>query len=132
MTTAEPVLLRAHPQIFVTDLTRALAFYRDRLGFAVAYAYGDPPHYALVRRDDAGLNLRHVDALPIDPARRDAEDLLAATLVVRGVAALYRAYRDAGLAFHQTLRAQPWGARDFIVRDPDGNLVHFASQPGAD
>jgi hypothetical protein len=29
--------------------------------------------------------------------------------------------------FHQTLKQRPWGARNFIVRDPDGNLLLFAS-----
>jgi len=29
--------------------------------------------------------------------------------------------------FAQTLRNEPWGARTFIVRDPDGNLILFAS-----
>jgi hypothetical protein len=28
--------------------------------------------------------------------------------------------------FFQTLRREPWGARDFILRDPDGNLLLFA------
>ena len=32
----------------------------------------------------------------------------------------------AGVAFAQPLKHEPWGARDFIVRDPDGNLVLFA------
>ncbi len=29
-------------------------------------------------------------------------------------------------AFAQTLKEQPWGATDFLVRDPDGNLLCFA------
>jgi hypothetical protein len=28
--------------------------------------------------------------------------------------------------FHQTLKSEPWGARTFIVRDPDGNLILFS------
>lgn len=125
-----PALLGAHPQIFVTDMDAAVAFYRDRLGFTVDYLYGDPPFYGLVRREGVALNLRHVDAYPLDAARRDAEDLLAVSIVVRGAKALFLAYQEAGLAFHQPYREQPWGARDFIVADPDGNLVHFASQLG--
>jgi len=50
--------------------------------------------------------------------------------VVRNAKALFVAYNQAGLAFHQPYREQPWGAHDFIVADPDGNLVHFASPPG--
>ena len=126
----EPEILAAHPQIFVTDVARAVAFYRDRLGFTCEYLYGEPPFYGALARGGARLNLRHVDALPFDVARRAREDLLAATLVVRNAKALFLAYEAAGLDFHQRYREQPWGAHDFIVADPDGNLVHFASRVG--
>jgi catechol 2,3-dioxygenase-like lactoylglutathione lyase family enzyme len=125
-----PQFLGAQPQVFVTDLLRAVAFYRDRLGFSVGYLYGDPPFYGLVVRGEARLNLRHVDALPVDAEARRREDLLSATVVVRRAKALFLAYEEAGLAFHQRYRKQPWGAHDFVVADPDGNLIHFASPPG--
>ena len=35
-------------------------------------------------------------------------------------------YRSAGVDFQQTLKQEPWGARTFVVRDPDGNLLLFA------
>jgi catechol 2,3-dioxygenase-like lactoylglutathione lyase family enzyme len=128
--TGRAEFLCAHPQIFVTSMEQAVAFYRDRLGFSVTYLYGEPPYYGLVARDGVGLNLRHVDTLPFDRGRREAEDLLAATIVVRNAKALFLTYKEAGLAFHQPYREQPWGAHDFIVVDPDGNLVHFASRVG--
>jgi hypothetical protein len=34
--------------------------------------------------------------------------------------------QSAGVVFHQTLRKEPCGAKTFIVRDPDGNLLLFA------
>jgi catechol 2,3-dioxygenase-like lactoylglutathione lyase family enzyme len=125
--TASPEVLCTHPQIFVTDMERAAAFYRDRLGFEVGYLYGDPPFYGLVERGGAGLNLRHVDELPFDAEARKREELLAATIVVRHLKELFLAYKEAGLEFHQSYREQPWGAHDFIVADPDGNLIHFAT-----
>lgn len=125
---AEPAILGVHPQIFVTDMERAVGFYRDRLGFSVEYLHGEPPYYGLIARDAAGLNLRHVDRLPIDPGLRDREQLLAVTLVVRNAKALFVSFKEAGLDFFQTYREQPWGAHDFIVADPDGNLIHFASR----
>ena len=125
-----PEILGVQPQVFVTDVARAVSFYRDRLGFSLAYLYGDPPHYGLVVRGAAGLNLRHVDELPFDPEARAREDLLSATLVVRNLKSLFLAYERAGVAFHQTYREQPWDAHDFIVADPDGNLIHFATRPG--
>lgn len=127
---AQPEILGAHPQIFVTDMGRAVSFYRDRLGFSVGYLYGDPPYYGLIVRDAARINLRHVDRIPMDPDLRNREQLLAATLVVRNAKALFVSYKAAGLPFHQSYREQPWGAHDFIVADPDGNLLHFATPPG--
>jgi catechol 2,3-dioxygenase-like lactoylglutathione lyase family enzyme len=126
----EPDFLRVHPQVFVTDVERAAAFYRDRLGFRVIYLYGDPPFYGLVERGAAALNLRHVDELPFPRGVREQQHLLAATIVVRNLEALFSAYERAGVAFHQGYCEQPWGAHDFVVRDPDGNLVHFATPVG--
>lgn len=125
-----PEILAVQPQVFVTDLDRAIAFYRDRLGFSVAFTYGEPPFYGQVARDGAALNLRHVDRSPWDAAMGRAEDLLAATFVVANAKALFLAYKDAGVPFHQAYREQPWKAHDFIVADPDGNLIHFASRVG--
>jgi uncharacterized glyoxalase superfamily protein PhnB len=54
--------------------------------------------------------------------------LLAALIAVEHVEALYREYQSRGLAFHQSLKTQPWGAQDFVVSDPDGNLIGFSSR----
>jgi len=52
--------------------------------------------------------------------------LLAASIPVDNVAALYAEYRAAGVPFQQELREQSWGNQGFIVRDLDGKLVHFS------
>jgi uncharacterized glyoxalase superfamily protein PhnB len=44
--------------------------------------------------------------------------------------ALFLQYQSAGVDFHQTLKQEPWGARTFIARDPDGNLLLFAGPAG--
>jgi catechol 2,3-dioxygenase-like lactoylglutathione lyase family enzyme len=121
-----PRLLSAYPQALVADVTRAAEFYRDKLGFNVVYLYGAPPFYGLVERDGARINLRHVDA----PARHRPdgdEDVLTANIPVEGAKALFLELQARGVAFAQTLKEQPWGASDFLVRDPDGNLLCFAS-----
>ena len=122
-------LLTAEPQIFVRDVNVATEFYTQKLGFSVAFSYGEPPFYAQVRRDGAQLNLRHVDAPVIDPALRDRESLLSASLTVASsdaIKQLFLEFQAAGVAFNQPLKREPWGAKDFIVQDPDGNLLLFA------
>lgn len=126
---SRPVLAGAEPQLFVSDIQAACDFYAGKLGFETAFIYGEPPFYAQVFRDKARLNLRHVDAPLFDNALREREDLLSVTVTldsVDGIKALFRAYREAAVPFHQALRLEPWGARTFIVKDPDGNLLLFA------
>ena len=120
------VLVAAEPQLIVSDIAASCEFYTKKLGFAVAFTYGEPPFYAQVFRDGARLNLRHLDTPGFDPARRDREQLLSASITLGDAEPLFLEYQTAGVAFVQPLRSEPWGARTFIVRDPDGNLILFA------
>lgn len=128
-TAAQPVLSGLAAQLFVTDIRAACGYYTERLGFVVAFVYGEPPFYGEVKRDRARLTLRCLDKPPIDPALRERESLLSATIEVDTadeIKQLFLRFQATGVDFHQTLKHEPWGARDFIVRDPDGNLILFA------
>ncbi len=123
------VIAGAEPQLFVADIKASCDFFTARLGFVVAFSYGEPPFYAQVRRDSARINLRCVERPVIDVAMRDREELLSASLTVatpQEIKALFLEFQAAGVAFFQTLKSEPWGARDFILKDPDGNLLLFA------
>ena len=119
-------LIAAEPQLFVRDLPAALDFYQEQLGFTVAFAYGEPPFYAQVVRDGARLNLRWLEGPTFDWVRRESEQLLAASIALDDAKPLFLELTAAGVVFAQSLRSEPWGARTFIVRDPDGNLILFA------
>lgn len=126
---SQPILTGAEPQLFVGDVQASCDFFTAKLGFAVNFVHGDPPFYAQVVRDNARLNLRQVDAPVVDPALRAREDLLSAVITLDSaahIAALHAEFRAAGETLHQELRREPWGARTFIVRDADGNLLLFA------
>jgi uncharacterized glyoxalase superfamily protein PhnB len=124
-----PRLRVAYAQPFVTEVERAVAFYNEKLGFAVEYLYGEPPFYCLVTRDGVGINLRHVDAPVLDRSR---EKDLSVSVVVDGVEALFLELQGRGVEMAQRLKSQPWGASDFIVRDPFGNLLCFAGTAEAE
>jgi catechol 2,3-dioxygenase-like lactoylglutathione lyase family enzyme len=128
-TVSRAVLAAAEPQLFVANIDASCEFFTTKLGFAVAHVYGDPPFHGQVRRDGAALNLRCVDQPVIDGQLRDREDLLSAAITVNSAAEikqLYLEFQAAGVAFHRALKREPWGARTFIVKDPDGNLLLFA------
>jgi catechol 2,3-dioxygenase-like lactoylglutathione lyase family enzyme len=126
---AKPDLTQVEAQLFVADIEASCAFFTSKLGFEVVFTYGEPPFYGQVKRDNARLNLRRVCEPVFVGDIREREQLLAASMTVGSAAELrqlFLQYQSAGVDFQQTLKQEPWGARTFIVRDPDGNLLLFA------
>ncbi len=128
-TMPRPILNSIEAQLFVRDIKNSCDFYTSKLGFAVNFLYGDPPFYVQVLRDKASLNLRLVSEPVFAEDIREREHLLSATITLATADALkqlFLSYRATGVPFHQTLKKEPWGARTFVVKDPDGNLILFA------
>ena len=124
-----PTLSAAEPELFVADIKAACTWFTDKLGFTVAFTYGEPPFYGQLKRDRAAINLRLVCEPVYVGDIREREELLGASLTVDSAAEikqLFLQYQAAGVDFFRPLRQEPWGARTFIVRDPDGNLLLFA------
>lgn len=124
-----PMLDSVEAQLFVADMRASCDFYTGKLGFTVAFVYGDPPFFGQVTRDLARLNLRVVGEPVFAGDIREREQLLSASLTVATAAeikALFLTYRTAGVSLRQSLKKEPWGASTFIVADPDGNLILFA------
>lgn len=126
-TNGSSVIVASEPHVFVSDLEAASAFYVQKLGFKVVFSYGEPPFFAQIARDGGRLNLRKVCGPVFDSGFRCREaDTVSATFTLDDAKPLFLEYQKAEVAFHQTLRTEPWGARTFIVQDPDGNLIAFA------
>ena len=123
-----PVLNSVAPQLFVADIKASCEFFTKKLGFVVDFIYGDPPFYGQVKRDNARFVLRQVDE-PVFTDIREREGLLSAAVTVATadeIKQLFLTYQAEGVSFHQPLKKEPWGARTFVVRDPDENLILFA------
>jgi len=127
-----PRIVATEAMITVSDFARARDFYVEALGFEVEFTYGAPPFYGLVVRDAARLALRLVCEPVYVGDVREREELLSAAFTLSSAAeikALFLAYEAAGVSFFRRLATEPWEARTFILRDPDGNLILFAA-PG--
>lgn len=125
---ASSKLLSVNPQVFVRDVYKSASYYKTCLGFKIFFLHGEPPFYGEVGRDDTRINLRAVCEDVIKQALREKESLLSAYFNVSDVKTLYLEYQDAEVDFFQPLKMQPWKSKDFVVRDPDGNLLCFAQQ----
>jgi uncharacterized glyoxalase superfamily protein PhnB len=119
----DPVRLDGFSAVFtVADVATALAFYRDRLGFAVQFAMGDPPSYAIVERDRVSLHLM--------PAAQEARALGLSSIYVytRAVDALHAALVGSGCPIEVPPEDFSYGMREMSVRDPDGNRITFGQE----
>jgi uncharacterized glyoxalase superfamily protein PhnB len=128
-TTPGPILSSISAQLFVANIKSSCDFYTNKLGFAVEFIYGDPPYYGQVVRDNVRLALRLVFEPVFAGDVREREHLLSASITVETaneIKQLFLSYQAAGVSFHQALKKEPWGARTFIVSDPDENLILFA------
>jgi catechol 2,3-dioxygenase-like lactoylglutathione lyase family enzyme len=126
---SQPILTSVAVHLYVCDLKASTDFFTTKLGFVIDFIYGDPPFYGQVSRDNARLVLRYMDEPVFAGDIRQREDLLSAPITLGSadkINQLFLAYQEAEVPFHQTLRKEPWGARTFIVRDQDGNLILFA------
>ncbi|MGD9570787.1 MAG: VOC family protein [Thermoleophilia bacterium] len=104
----------------MSDLGRALGFYRDRLGFAMAYAFPDPDEPAFVSLE--------VDGGSLGLAASEDEVIPGTTAVwayCDDVDALVARLRSAGVPVLAEPSDTDWGERMATVADPDGHVVHL-------
>lgn len=129
----QPILTSVAPHLYVRDFNSSIDFFTTKLGFTIDFVYGEPPFYGEISRDNAKLALRFVEEPCFVEEIREREKLLSASITLGSadeIKQLYLQYQALNVPMHQTLRNEPWGAKTFIVSDPDGNLLLFAS-PGS-
>lgn len=121
----QPRLESIAPAFAVHDLSRALQFYQDVLGFDVAWTWGEPATLASVCRDAVEITLaQRADARPSGPSR--------AYLRLTGIDAYHARIAAAGAKIVVPLGERHYGMRDFRIADPDGNELDIGQvTPGA-
>jgi catechol 2,3-dioxygenase-like lactoylglutathione lyase family enzyme len=113
---SELVFGRMAPTIPVTDMARALRFYGEVLGLKTTFENGNPVSFAILKRDATELHLSRV------PSHVPSERNLA-HLLVSDATRLHDQLVASGARIVKPLRDAPYGMRDFIFADPDGNRI---------
>jgi catechol 2,3-dioxygenase-like lactoylglutathione lyase family enzyme len=126
--------------VLVHDPDLALSFYRDALGLELRNdgARGDFRWITVGAASQPGVAIVLTNYLNGSPADGDALAALVAKGALNGVHfhtddldAAYEAVRASGAEIVQEPTDQPWGTRDFAVRDSSGNLVRIDQPPAA-
>jgi catechol 2,3-dioxygenase-like lactoylglutathione lyase family enzyme len=116
---SHPTFLSVAPRFVVADLEQALAFY-GQLGFRTTY---QDEQFAIVERDGVDLHLNCFADAPRSHS--------VCWIGVTDSDALYQQYLPTS-AVCSSLKTQPWGFREFMVRDPFGNGILFAERISED
>lgn len=114
--------LELHPVLPVRDVSQAVRYYVERLGFRLQFQDAvDDPKYAGVRRDQIELHLQWHDDASFQFVER-----LSLRLVISDVPALFAEYTPQGVFHDKTaVRETLWGTLEFAFYDLDGNGLTF-------
>jgi catechol 2,3-dioxygenase-like lactoylglutathione lyase family enzyme len=124
------------PELLVTDLDASLAFWRDLLGFRVAYSR--PGFVYLERAEGAQIMLSVRDGgLETGPMQRPFGRGTLFQVYVVALAAVAESLSEGGWPLYAPIREvwRQWGdreggQRELFVQDPDGYLVMVAQHIG--
>ena len=114
------------PQFLVDDLDRAVAYYRDKLGFEVDFIYDS--FYASVSRDGFAIHLKEAPKVAADREHRKQNEHLDVSIAVSGIRDLFSELQGRGAAIINPLEERPWACLDFYVEDPDGYILCFSER----
>ena len=118
-------LRTAITMLHVDDMTGAIAFYCQKLGFEKASEYRVDetranPAYVVISRDELWFHLSSFSG--------DGKPGGVAVLFVRDVDALHQEYKSQGVDVGMSPVDQTWGNREMYITDPFGNQLRF-TQP---
>ncbi|MDP2950709.1 MAG: VOC family protein [Chloroflexota bacterium] len=123
-----------HVRLLVADYPTCFRFYRDVMGFPVAWGDENGP-YADFRAGEAMLALYDrrlmAEAVGTDdrPLTANAMDRCALIFAVESVDGDFDALRSRGVVFETDPQDRPaWGIRTAHFRDPDGNLLEIYTE----
>lgn len=118
-------ITRAASYFPVDDVAAIGAWYRDVLGFSCEYTAGEPVEFAQYSRGGCVVMFRRVaDAARVTPneAQGGTWDLFC---WVGDVEQLFAELSSRGATMVYPPAVQPYGMKEFAVRDPNGYVLGF-------
>jgi catechol 2,3-dioxygenase-like lactoylglutathione lyase family enzyme len=107
------------PIIPVRNMDDSLEFYRDMLGFKVAWIWDDNG-YAAIQCGDIEL---HLDLQELFTTYR-----AHSYFFVQNVDKVYAMYISKAVDIVQEIELKPWGVREFTFRDINGHMFKVAQK----
>ena len=124
---APPAFFGMEPVLFVHDIQETVRFYVDKLGFQVEFLYGDPPVHASVSRGEWTGSMVSIQLSQVPPEREIQAAGYLYIFTDTQLDALCEGYRQQGVEIVSAPIDQPWGRREFTIRDLNGHRLRFGA-----
>jgi uncharacterized glyoxalase superfamily protein PhnB len=127
-TIGQAEIIRGAPYFPVPDVASIGAYYQDVFGFHCEYAAGDPPEFAIFSRGGSAIMFRRTP----EPHRIAPNEQQGGTwdvfCWVTDVEALYGELEARKATVVYLPVVQPYGMKEFAVRDPNGYVLGFGQE----
>ena len=121
-----PKITASAPVLLVSDVVASANYFRDSIGFNYKEFYGQPSSFCICHRDWHYLILAQVDdPRDVAPFWKIRENMCNAYFWVDDADALYEEMKSKGARIHYGPCTQPYGVREFGIKDLDGHDLCF-------
>lgn len=110
----------------VKDIEATAIYYRDQLGFEIAFKIGEPVNYAVLKKEknlQIHLTLKR-DQLP--PSKEHTNIYV----FVKDVDILYEEFKNKNVEINKPIANREYGYRDFDIKDCNGFILSFGARIG--
>ena len=126
----KPTIIAIAPFFLVRNVPAALAFYRDRLGFRIAYQgpESNDIFFGMVERDHAMIMIKASGVEPVPNHTREIGKGSApwdAYICVPDPDALAAEFASRNVEFYKPLANNSDNLRGFEIQDADGYVLYF-------
>lgn len=114
---AKSVFCSVIPVLPALEISRSVTFYEQQLGFTKKFEFDD---YAGLTRDGIELHLWLCE-------NRQISENTSCRINVKNIERLYEEYQRVDVIHpNGKLEQKPWGLKEFVILDLNGNAIHFA------
>ena len=104
------------PILYSRDVAAGVAYYTDILGFNGTFRWGDPLSFAGIIRDSVEIFFS---------GEGQGHPGTWIVIMVDNIDEYYDSIKSKGARTLRAPQTMEWGVREFLVEDPDGNIIRF-------
>lgn len=119
-------ILKTAAYLMVKDIHAAVTYYTEKLGFKPERLWGDPPTFAMPKRDDQIIMLSQVpEGEQVITNSHHEGEYWDVYFWIADADALYAEYSKNMAEIAHELHNAEYGVREFWVKDLDGHILAF-------